>query len=109
MRPGVLARPGSKLCHVTTLRIGVLGAARITPAALIRPAKAVDEVEVSAVAARDPERAAAFAQRHGIPRSAGSYEELVADPELDAIYVPLPNARHAEWTLAALAAGKHVL
>ncbi|MCW2506330.1 MAG: binding oxidoreductase [Actinomycetia bacterium] len=109
MRPEVLARPGSRLCHVTTLRIGVLGAARITPAALIRPAKAVDEVEVSAVAARDPERAAAFAQRHGIPRSAGSYEELVADPDLDAIYVPLPNARHAEWTLAALAAGKHVL
>jgi predicted dehydrogenase len=94
---------------VTQLRIGVLGAARIVPSALIRPAKAVADVEVTAIAARDRSRAEAFAQRHGIARVAPSYAELIADPEIDAVYVPLPNARHAEWTLAALEAGKHVL
>jgi predicted dehydrogenase len=91
------------------LRIGVLGAARIVPVALLAPAKNVDDVEVTAVAARDPERAAAFARRHGIPRVLASYDALVADPELDAVYVPLPNSLHCEWTLRALEAGKHVL
>jgi predicted dehydrogenase len=94
---------------VTTLRIGVLGAAKIVPSALIRPARGVPDVEVTAVAARDRARAAAFARRHGVARVVDSYADLVADPDLDAVYVPLPNARHAEWTLAALAAGKHVL
>jgi predicted dehydrogenase len=64
---------------------------------------------VVAVAARDRSRAQAFAARHGIPRVLDSYQALVDDPELDALYVPLPNAAHAEWTLAAVAAGKHVL
>jgi predicted dehydrogenase len=91
------------------MKIGVLGAARIAPAALIRPARAVDGVEVAAVAARDRGKAAAFAAKHAVPAAYGSYAELVADPSLDAVYVPLPNGRHAQWTLAALAAGKHVL
>lgn len=91
------------------MRIGILGAARIAPTALIRPARAVDDVTVAAVAARDPGRARAFATRHGIPTVHDSYADLVADPSLDAVYVPLPNGRHAEWTLAALSAGKHVL
>jgi len=91
------------------MRIGVLGAARIAPAALIRPARSVPEVTVAAVAARSRDRAAAFAAKHGIPTVHSGYAELVADPTLDAVYVPLPNALHAEWTLAALAAGKHVL
>ena len=91
------------------MRIGVLGAARIAPAALIRSARVVDGVEVAAVAARNRGRAAAFARRHGVPTVHGSYEDLVADPSLDAVYVPLPNALHAQWTLAAIAAGKHVL
>jgi predicted dehydrogenase len=95
--------------RVTPLRIGVLGAARIVPPALIRPAQAVRDVAVTAIAARDRSRAESFARRHGIARVAGSYDELIADPELDAVYVPLPNGRHAQWTLAALAAGKHVL
>jgi predicted dehydrogenase len=96
--------------HVAAnLRIGVLGAARITPAALIRPARAVPEVRVAAVAARDPGRASAFAAKHGIPTVYPDYATLVADPELDAVYIPLPNGLHEQWTLAALEAGKHVL
>ncbi|MEV6848992.1 Gfo/Idh/MocA family oxidoreductase [Actinoplanes sp. NPDC051411] len=91
------------------MRIGVLGAARIAPAALIKPARAVAGVEVAAVAARNREKAAAFAGRHGIPVVHESYEALLADPTLDAVYVPLPNGRHEQWTVAALRAGKHVL
>jgi len=91
------------------LRIGTLGAARITPAALVRPARAVAGAEVLAVAARDPARARKFAGRHGIPRVHSNYEALLGDPEIEAIYNPLPNALHCEWTLRALDAGKHVL
>jgi predicted dehydrogenase len=91
------------------MRIGLLGAARIAPTALIKPARVVDGVEVAAVAARDRARAEAFAGKHGIPTVHGSYADLVADPSLDAVYVPLPNGLHAEWTIAAIRAGKHVL
>jgi predicted dehydrogenase len=91
------------------LRIGVLGAARIAPAALLRPATAVDGVRVVAVAARSADRAAAMAGRHRIPTVYGDYAALLADPDIDAVYIPLPNGLHAEWTLRALAAGKHVL
>ncbi|HWA66991.1 MAG TPA: Gfo/Idh/MocA family oxidoreductase [Mycobacteriales bacterium] len=91
------------------LRIGVLGAARITPSALIRPSRQVPGTVVAAVAARDRSRAEVFARKHGIERVHSSYEELIADPSIEAIYNPLPNALHAEWTLQALAAGKHVL
>ena len=95
--------------RVTPVRIGLLGAARIAPLALVRPAGRNPEAEVTAVAARDPERAARFAKKHGIPRVAPSYQALIEDPDIDAIYNPLPNSLHAEWTLAALAHGKHVL
>ncbi|MFC5057654.1 Gfo/Idh/MocA family oxidoreductase [Saccharothrix xinjiangensis] len=91
------------------VRIGVLGAARIVPAALVRPARSTSAVVVSAVAARDAGRAREFADRHGIARVHDDYEALLADPDLDAVYVPLPNGLHGRWTLAALAAGKHVL
>jgi predicted dehydrogenase len=91
------------------LRIGILGAARIAPMALIRPAAASAEVEVAAVAARDASRAHAFAAKHGIARVHEDYERLIADPDLDAIYNPLPNSLHGRWTRAALDAGKHVL
>ncbi len=94
---------------MTTLRIGALGAARITPAALVKPAGQVDGVAVVAVAARDGERAAKFAARHGIPRVVDSYAALIADPGIDAIYNPLPNGLHGVWTTRALEAGKHVL
>ena len=92
-----------------TLRIGILGAASIAPAALIKPARDNAEVEVAAVAARDISRAQAFAARHGIPSVHPSYEALIADPSIDAVYNPLPNGLHGRWTRAALAAGKHVL
>jgi predicted dehydrogenase len=91
------------------LRIGVLGAARIAPAAVVRPAREVPEAEVVAVAARDPHRAQAFADRHGLARILPSYQALLDDDGLDAVYNPLPNGLHAEWTLKALEAGKHVL
>jgi len=91
------------------VRIATLGAARITPMALLRPARKVPEVEVTAVAARDQGRAAAFAKKHGIANVRASYDELLADPDVDAIYNPLPNGLHHRWTMKALEAGKHVL
>ncbi len=91
------------------VRIGILGAAKIAPSALVKPAREIAHVEVTAVAARDPARAAEFAKKHGIPRTLDSYQALIDDPDLDAIYNPLPNGLHAEWTLKAIAAGKHVL
>ncbi|WP_428338445.1 Gfo/Idh/MocA family protein [Mycobacterium sp.] len=95
--------------HGEPLRIGVLGAASIAPSALIRPAKDNPDVAVTAVAARDAARARAFAAKNDIPRVHDSYEALIADPELDAIYNPLPKGLHGRWTRAALDAGKHVL
>ena len=91
------------------VRIGVLGAARIAPMALIQPARVVPQVRVVAVAARHPDRARAFARRHGITRVHESYDDLIQDPELDAVYIPLPNSLHAAWAIRALRAGKHVL
>jgi predicted dehydrogenase len=92
-----------------TVRIGILGAARIAPAAAIKPARNLSEATIDAVAARDRNRAQAFATKHGVPKVHDNYEALIADPDLDAIYNPLPNGLHAEWTIAALEAGKHVL
>ena len=91
------------------LRIGIIGAARIAPMALIRPAGRVPGADVVAIAARDRARAEAFAAKHNIQRVHSSYDEVINDPEIDAIYNPLPNGLHAEWTLKAIAAGKHVL
>jgi len=91
------------------VRIGILGAARIAPLALINPARGNAEVVVAAVAARDAARAQAFAVKHGIARAHDSYAALIADPDLDAVYNPLPNGLHGRWTRAALTAGKHVL
>jgi predicted dehydrogenase len=92
-----------------TVRIGILGAARIAPAAVIKPAHDVNEATISAIAARDRARAQAFAEKHGVPKVHDSYDALIADPDIDAIYNPLPNGLHAQWTIAALEAGKHVL
>jgi predicted dehydrogenase len=94
---------------VKPLRIGVLGAARIAPSALLKPAAKVGGVEITAIAARDRARAARMAAKFGVPTAYGDYHELLDDPEIDAVYVPLPNGLHAEWTTRAIQAGKHVL
>lgn len=91
------------------VHIGVLGAARITKDALIVPAQQISGVYVDAVAARDPERAQAQATKFGIRRVHSSYEDLIADDDLTAVYIPLPAALHGKWTMAALSHGKHVL
>ena len=91
------------------MRIGILGAARIAPLAIVNPARENDEVIVCAIAARDESRAQAFAVKHGIARVHDSYESLLADPDLDAVYIPLPNGLHGRWIRNALNSGKHVL
>lgn len=91
------------------LRVGVLGAARITPCALLQPAAERADVEVTVVGGRDRARTADFAAEHGIGRAVGSYADVVEDPDVDIVYNPLPIALHHRWTIAALAAGKHVL
>jgi predicted dehydrogenase len=97
------------VANVETVRIGILGAARIAPGALIQPARAVPEALVVTIAARHFPRARAFATRHGIPRVHETYQAVLDDSEVDAIYNPLPNSLHGEWTIRALRAGKHVL
>jgi predicted dehydrogenase len=92
-----------------SVRIGILGASSYAPTTLINPAQGNDEVVVAAVGARDMSSAQAFAAKHGIARAHGSYEALIADPDLDAVYVLVPTSMHGRWTRAALAAGKHVL
>jgi predicted dehydrogenase len=94
---------------VDVLRIGVLGTARIATTALFEAAAGVPEVTVAAVGARDRSRTEAYAEQHGIPVAYGSYQALLDDPDIDAVYNPLPNSLHGPWTLHAIAAGKHVL
>ena len=91
------------------IRFGVLGAARITPAALIYPCMNEPAAEICCVAARDSLRAKEFAKAHGIARKHNNYEEVLADPNINAIYNPLPISLHHTYTLQAIAAGKHVL
>ena len=88
--------------------IGFLSTARINEH-LLEAARASDLVDVLAVASRDPARAEAYAREHSIERSYGSYDELIADPQLEAVYVSLPNSLHVDWSIRALEAGKHVL
>ncbi len=90
------------------LRIGILGAARIARG-FVSGAKPSRTVLVTAVASRDLGKASRFAHDLGVPRAYGSYAELLADPDVDAVYNPLPNTLHAEWSIAAAKAGKHVL
>ena len=94
--------------HGTPLRIGILGAANIARqfARDVAPSKVVSVV---AVGSRDAHTAAAFAAAHGLARHHGSYAALLADAEVDAVYLPLPNSLHAEWAIRAMESGKHVL
>jgi D-xylose 1-dehydrogenase (NADP+, D-xylono-1,5-lactone-forming) len=89
-------------------RFALLSTAEINNA-LLGGARESDLVDVVGVGSRDRSRAEAYAKERGIERAYGSYEELLADPEIDAVYVALPNALHVEWSIRALEAGKHVL
>ncbi len=90
------------------LRVGVLGAARIAELGIVKPAHATGTRLVT-VAARDRRRAEAFAAEHGVERVSDTYADVLADPEVEVVYNPLPNALHGPWNLAAVEAGKHVL
>jgi predicted dehydrogenase len=90
------------------VRWGILSTARIARR-IVEGARLAPNAELVAVGSRDGERARAYAAEHGSPRAHDSYEALLADPDVDAIYNPLPNALHVDWTVRALAAGKHVL
>jgi predicted dehydrogenase len=90
------------------LRIGILGAARIAELSIVKPASATGQ-RLVAVAARDPRRAEAFAEQHGVERVHHTYDDLVADPEVEVVYNPLANVLHGPWNLRAIRAGKHVL
>jgi xylose dehydrogenase (NAD/NADP) len=87
---------------------GLLSTAAINDA-ILRGAAESAAIEVIAVASRGEERARTYAREHGLERSYGSYEALLADPDVEAVYISLPNRLHVEWTLGALDAGKHVL
>ena len=91
------------------LRWGILSTADIALAKVIPGMRRAERCEVLAIASRDADRARAAAQTHRIPRAYGSYEALLADPDVDAVYIPLPNHLHAAWAIAAAQAGKHVL
>jgi xylose dehydrogenase (NAD/NADP) len=90
------------------LRLGLLSTARINRL-LLAGAETTGAVDVVAVASRDEARAHAYAAEHGLERAHGSYEALLADPAVDAVYISLPNSLHVEWSVRALEAGKHVL
>lgn len=90
------------------LRIGIMGTAHIAKQ-FVRDVAASPLVQIVAVASRTAARAEAFAQTHQLPRAWGSYEALLGDAEVDAVYVPLPNSLHAPWAMACAQAGKHVL
>jgi predicted dehydrogenase len=94
---------------MTSLRIGVLSTADIARRKVIPGLRRTARCEVVAIASRDAARARQVAAELDIPTSHASYEALLADPSVDAVYIPLPNHLHAEWTIAAARAGKHVL
>jgi D-xylose 1-dehydrogenase (NADP+, D-xylono-1,5-lactone-forming) len=90
------------------VRFGIVSTAHINRL-VIPPARESEKVEIVAVASRDRARAEAYARAWGIERAHGSYEALLEDPDVDAVYISLPNTLHVEWSVNALEAGKHVL
>ncbi len=91
------------------IRWGVLGAAKIATEKVIPSMQRGQWSEVTAIASRDLDKARAAAAKLGIPKAYGSYEELLADQDIDAIYNPLPNHLHVPWTIQAAERGKHVI
>jgi predicted dehydrogenase len=94
---------------VAKIRWGVLGVASIATGKIIPAMQRGRATVVTAIASRDQARAAAAADAFGVSRAYGSYEALLADPDVDAVYIPLPNHLHVPWTIRAAEAGKHVL
>jgi xylose dehydrogenase (NAD/NADP) len=93
---------------MAAVKWGILSTANINKRVL-PGAKSSPEVELLAVGSRDRAKAETFAREWEIPRAYGSYEELLADPDIEAVYIPLPNTLHCEWSIKAMEAGKHVL
>jgi D-xylose 1-dehydrogenase (NADP+, D-xylono-1,5-lactone-forming) len=91
------------------VRWGILSTGRINQLAVLEPARQTERAEVIAVASREQERADTYAREHGIDRAYGSYEALLADTDVEAVYISLPNSLHVDWSIRALDAGKHVL
>jgi predicted dehydrogenase len=91
------------------INLGILSTAGITERAILNPSKTLPEIAIMAVASRDLVKAKEYATKHQIPKFYGSYDELLKDPAINIIYNPLPNGLHAEWSIKALQAGKHVL
>jgi len=91
------------------IRWGILGCAAIAEKSLIPALKNASGAELLAIASRSATKARDWAEKFSLPKSYGSYEDLLADKEIEAVYIPLPNHLHFEWTVKALRAGKHVL
>ncbi|KAJ9108299.1 hypothetical protein QFC20_003460 [Naganishia adeliensis] len=91
------------------LRVGILSTAMINAAAVVRPVESHPGVKIVAIASRELSSAQKGAKMFGIPKAYGSYEELLDDPEIDAIYISVPNGLHAEWAIKSMKTGKHVL
>src|SRR5258708_25267580 len=91
------------------VRWGVLGVARVAMARVLPAMKRCQAAKVLAIASRDLAKARKAAALGGVEKAYGSYEELLADPEIDAVYIPLPNHLHAPWSIRAAESGKHVL
>ena len=102
------ADPAGGIAGTQPLRIGLLGAARISGLSIVKPARATG-TRLVAVAARDETRARAFAEEHGVERALPSYDAVLADPDVEVVYNPLANGLHGPWNLRAIEAGKHVL
>src|SRR5713101_5906734 len=94
---------------MSKIRWGVLSTARIGQNHVIPAMQQGTLCEVTAIASRDKQRAETVAQKFRIPKAYGSYDQLLADPDVDAIYIPLPNEQHVPWSIKTLEAGKHVL
>ena len=94
---------------MTKLRMGIMGCSRQSLLAVVRATRSSADVEVASVASQSPARAREFAAKHGIRAAADSYQSLIDDDGIDAVYIGLPNNCHTNWSLAAMRAGRHVL
>lgn len=104
-----MANPRPMLRGPANLNIGLIGAARVAPYAIVEPARNVARTRLVAIAARDVQRASAFAYAHDIPKVHDSYDALMADPDIDLVYIATPPVLHAPIAARAIKAGKHVL